>query len=166
MDQRLEAYVRAGMAKGFSETYIADVLRRHGHSDISIREAFSRVRPEPRKQNHMMTASIAIGTLALLFVLLFLGNTVNQIPTAAVTGNAVNDLQGTVDKIALLQSQVDAQQTELDAALARADTAELSAKEKETLLEDLQTYYSSVKHEREETRNALFDLWTFLFSKR
>ncbi|MBI4151299.1 hypothetical protein HY492_04180 [Candidatus Woesearchaeota archaeon] len=164
MDQKLEAYVRAGMAKGFSETYIADVLRRHGHPEANISEAFSRVRPEP-KRNHTLTASMAVGALALLFVLLFLGTTATDIPTAAVTGNAVNDLQGTVDKIALLQTQVDDQQAELDAALERANNAELSSKEKETLLADLQAYYGAVKHEREETRNALFELWTFLFSK-
>ncbi len=159
---KLTDYVNAGISRGFSESHIADVLRKHGHKEIDIREAFSRVRPEPKAKPWFAISMVAL-TLTLLFVLLLSGPKTQSMPTAAVVG--VNDLQASIDKIAALQSKVDLQQQDLDDALAKANEAELSASEKEKLLADLQDYYAGVKQEREETKSALFDLWTFLFAK-
>jgi hypothetical protein len=161
---RLAKYVQAGLSRGFSHDHIADVLRKHGHTTAEIDDVFSRVSGKPQQPKRWVAVSVALGTTFLLFTLLALGQQTES-PTAAVTGNVVNDLQGTADRIAVLQSKVDSQQSQLDEALARANNAELSKAEKEKLLEDLQAYYDGVKQEREETKSALFDLWTFLFSK-
>ena len=162
---RLAQYVQAGLHRGFSRRHISEVLRQHGHSSVEIDDAFSRVSAAPKQPKRWVALSMAFGVTLLLFTLLALGKAGNT-PTAAITGNAVNDLQGTADRIAVLQSKVDTEQSALDDALKRANDAELSAAEKEKLLTELQSYYDAVKKEREETKSALFDLWTFLFSTR
>ena len=161
---RLGQYIQAGLDRGFSKHHITDVLRKHGHSSLEIEDAFSRVSSPGKQPKRWFAVSVALGTTLLLFTLLALGHQSNT-PTAAITGNAVSDLQGTADRIAVLQSKVDSQQAVIDSTLSRAEHAELTAAGKEKLLEDLQSYYDGVKQEREETKSALFDLWTFLFSK-
>ncbi len=159
---KLVSYVNAGLSKGFREDHIASVLRKHGHSEADIREAFSHT--QPPVSNKGMVIGIGVFAVFIVVSLLTWGLFSHNTPSAAVTGNVVG-IQETADKLALLQDKADKQQAELDEALAKANDAELSAQEKDKLMTQMQTYYDTVKQEREGTRNALFDLWTFLFSK-
>lgn len=162
---KLVDYIRAGLSRGFREDHIADVLRKHGHADIDIREAMSHARPEQQPPNRNIAVSVAVFTVLLLVGLLALGKFTNTTPTAAVTGNAVG-YEASRAELDALQQKVDKQQADLDAALAEAHDAELSAAEKDKLLAELTSYYEQAKEEREATKSALFDLWTFLFSKK
>lgn len=162
---KLVDYIRAGLARGFREDHIADVLRKHGHADIDIREAMSQARPEPNRPSRHLAISMAVFTTLLLVGLLALGKFTMPSPTAAVTGNAVN-YETTRAELEALQQKIDKQQAQLDTALTEAHNAELSTAEREQLLTELTTYYDQVKQERETTKTALFDLWTFLFSTK
>ncbi|MBI4145353.1 hypothetical protein HY493_04070 [Candidatus Woesearchaeota archaeon] len=167
-NQKLVDYVNDGLDKGFNPEHIADVLRRHGYNEPDINEAFSRI---PRKNRSASWLYAAVGASAVLFVILaiaVLNPSEAKTPNALVTGNVVgvsDDARVYLNRIAQLQDQVDGQQASIDAALEQAKRAELTAAERENLLRELRVYYDDSKKEREETRQALFEFWTFLLSR-
>lgn len=168
-NQKLVDYVKGGLDRGFNPEHIADVLRKHGYTEPDINEAFSQI---PQKNRSVSWLYAAVGASTVLFIILviaILNPNEASAPNALVTGNVVgvsDDARVYLNRIAQLQEEVDEQQNAIDAALEQTKRAELTAAEKENLLRELRAYYEESKKEREETRQALFEFWTFLLGRK
>jgi hypothetical protein len=171
-NQRAVDYVKSGLDKGFSETHISKIMKKHGYNSMDIAEAISQARIKRGEQIKRRQPPKPIGLIAIVVVLaatltiLLITGGKGELPTGAVIITDVDEYEAYLSRITQLQQQVDAKEAIIEEALEKASQAQIDKEQQYELVADLEEYYKAVKEERKETNKALIELMDFLFERK
>ncbi len=169
---KLVAYIRRGVHKGFSTDYLRDTLVKNGHEPKAVEHAIAHATGGPQKEAARQRLKVMLGALSIIAVVLLavlILSYSNQQKEIQLLSSQVQLTQEAarlyMDELDRLEEEISSRESIIQQRLrdlrAQDDSAEF-----QDLLSEVESLHKAIQEERDETRDALWELFNQIIERR
>jgi len=168
---KLVQYIKRGRQKGFAVDFLRQSLIEHGYHTKEVNRAISHATGNPQKEQARQRVKILLGATSIIAVVLLVililsySNQQKQIGVLSDQVQLTHEAaQAYLDELDTINLDIEEREKRIEQKITLLKQAEQSPQIQD-LVKELEQLHQSIKTERKETRNLLWELLTAIIDR-
>jgi len=168
---KLVQYIKRGRQKGFAVDFLRQSLIEHGYHKKEVNRAISHATGGPQKEQARQRVKILLGATSIIAVVLLVililsySNQQKQIGVLSEQVQLTHEAaQAYLHELDIINIEIEEREKRIEQKITLLKQTEQSP-QMQDLVNELEQLHQSIKNERKETRNLLWELLTAIINR-